>query len=88
MEDPLFLRYAYSDTSNATLFNSAGLPASSFSDTIKISSVTKTSDKFYKWLDYEKVQNQLYCFIIFSEMDESGSLKPGDKASPFSLIKL
>ena len=48
VEDPLFLRYAYSDTSNATLFNSAGLPASSFSDTVKISSVTKTSYKFYK----------------------------------------
>ena len=48
VEDPLFLRYAYSDTSYATLFNSAGLPASTFSDTIKISSVTKTSDKFYK----------------------------------------
>ena len=48
VDDPLFLRYAYSDTSYATLFNSAGLPASSFSDTIKISSVTKTSDKLYK----------------------------------------
>ena len=48
VENPRFLRYAYSDTSYATLFNSAGLPASSFSDTIKISSITKTSDKFHK----------------------------------------
>ena len=48
VDNPRFLRYAYSDTSNATLFNSAGLPASSFSDTIKISSITKTSDKFHK----------------------------------------
>ena len=47
--EPSILRYAsYSDTSYATLFNSAGLPASSFSDTIKISSTTKTSDKFHK----------------------------------------
>ena len=35
VENPRFLRYAYSDTSYATLFNSEGLPASSFSSKIK-----------------------------------------------------
>ena len=35
VDHPLFLRYAFSDTSSATLFNSAGLPASSFSYKIK-----------------------------------------------------
>ena len=35
VDNPLFIRYAFSDTSSATLFNSAGLPASSFSYKIK-----------------------------------------------------
>ena len=44
----LLLKWAYSDSSHAISFNLAGIPASSFSDTIKISTVTKTSDKFHK----------------------------------------
>jgi sialate O-acetylesterase len=31
IENPVFVRYAWSDTSTASLFNSEGLPASSFS---------------------------------------------------------
>jgi sialate O-acetylesterase len=30
VENPLYVRYAWSDTSSASLFNSEGLPASSF----------------------------------------------------------
>ena len=35
VKNPRYLRYAYSDTSSATLFNLEGLPASSFSTIIK-----------------------------------------------------
>ena len=31
IKNPVFVRYAWSDTSTASLFNSEGLPASSFS---------------------------------------------------------
>ena len=35
VNDPVYARYAWSDTPNATLFNSDGFPASSFELEIK-----------------------------------------------------